>query len=185
MQAQLDALEAYDELAGRTCSDLTGQNLGGKNLPAGVYCFDGDADLSGAALTLTGTGPWIFRIGGALTTAASVTVVGSTEACNGSSVFWLVEDDATIGAGTTFVGNVLAHAAVILEAGAAIDGRVVGLDPASTVTLNANDISACSFGNPLPAHDPVKVTGGPLCTRKVNSIGWPSLVMNLPSAPFL
>jgi hypothetical protein len=28
------------------------------------------------------------------------------------------------------------------------------------VTLNANAITACSFGNPLPAHDPVKVTGG-------------------------
>ena len=75
-------------------------------------------------------------------------------------MFWLVEDDATIGAGTTFVGNVLAHTGVTLEAGAAIDGRAIGLDPASTVTLNANAISACSFGNPLPAHDPVKVTGG-------------------------
>jgi hypothetical protein len=161
VQAQLDASEAYDDLVEMTCTtNLTGQNLGGMNLTPGVYCFDGDAQLTGAALTLTGTGPWIFRIGGALTTAASVTVAGSTQACNGSSVFWLVEDDATIGAGTTLVGNVLAQTGVTLETGADMDGRAVALDPTSTVTLNANDISACSFGNPLPAHAPVKVTGG-------------------------
>jgi hypothetical protein len=37
VQAQLDALEAYDELVERTCiNDLTGQDLGGKNLTPGV-----------------------------------------------------------------------------------------------------------------------------------------------------
>jgi hypothetical protein len=144
-----------------TCtSDLTGQNLGGRTLTPGVYCFDGDAQLTGSALTLSGTGPWIFRVGGALTTAAPVTVTGSTQECDGSSVFWVVEEEATIGAGTAFVGNVLAQMGVTLGAGADMDGRALALDPTSTVVLNGNEITACSFGSPLPAHAPVKVTGG-------------------------
>jgi hypothetical protein len=75
-------------------------------------------------------------------------------------VFWAVGDDVTIGAGTTFVGNILAQMDATLETGADLDGRVIGLDEASTITLNNNDITPCSFGLLLPAHAPVKVTGG-------------------------
>jgi hypothetical protein len=161
VQAQSDALEAYDVLVAMTCgTDLTGQNLGGQSLPPGVYCFDADAQLTGAALTLTGAGPWIFQIVGALSTDASVLVPDSTQNCNGSSVFWQVGGTATVGAGTTFVGNLLAQTSVDLGAGTIVDGRAVALDPASTVTLDANEVNACSFGNLVPVHAPIKVTGG-------------------------
>jgi hypothetical protein len=160
-QAQLDASEAYDELAAMTCdSDLTGQDLGGQSLAPGVYCFDADAQLTGAALTLTGAGPWIFQIGGALSTTAGVTVADSTAACDGSSVFWQVGATATVGAGTSFVGNILAQTGVTLEAGAILDGRAVAPDAASTVTLDTNAVAACSFGEVVPPHAPIKVTGG-------------------------
>ena len=160
-QALLDASETFDELATLTCgTDLSGQNLGGKNLVPGVYCFSADATLSGAPLTLTGTGPWIFKVAGALTTAASVVVSGSTETCNGSNVFWLVGNTATIGAGTAFVGNLLTQSGATLGAAALLDGRAIAIDETSAVTLNANTVTACSFGDPLPVHAPFKVTGG-------------------------
>lgn len=160
-QAQLDASETYDDLVDLACdTDLTGQNLGAQNLAPGVYCLDANAVLSGAPLSLTGTGPWIFQIAGSLTTSANVTVVGSTDICNGSNVFWQVGTTASIGAGTSLVGNILAQTSVTLGAGAAVDGRAIALGPASTVTLNANTVSACSFGELFPPHDPFKVTGG-------------------------
>ena len=159
-QSLLDAAEVYDDLEGMTCgANLTGQDLGGQNLAPGVYCFDADAQLSGAPLTLTGAGPWIFQIGGALSSTTGV-AVGSTQTCDGSSVFWQVGGSATIGAGTAFVGNILARTSVALGAGATVDGRAVALDSASTVTLNTNAVSACRFGELLPPHSPIKVTGG-------------------------
>ncbi len=161
VQARSDASEAYDDVVEMTCtSNLTGQNLGGMSLAPGVYCFDADAQLTGTALMLTGSGPWTFVIGGTLTVTAPVTVATSTQPCNGSSVFWAVGDEATIGPATAFVGNLLAQNGAALGAGATVDGRVITLDPASTVTLNGNAVSACSFGNLLPVHAPVKVTGG-------------------------
>lgn len=160
-QAILAATEAFDDLESLACTaNLSGQNLGGQNLMPGVYCFNADATLSGAGLTLTGTGPWIFKVTGVLSTAASVTVAGGTQACNGSSVFWLVGDDAAIGAGTTFVGNLMAQNSATLGAGAIVDGRVIALDDSSSVVSNANTIRACSFGKLLPVHAPFKVTGG-------------------------
>jgi len=71
-----------------------------------------------------------------------------------------VEDVVTIGPATTFVGNVLAQNDVELGAGTTVDGRAVALPSASTVTLNANTVTACSFGKLLPIHARVKVTGG-------------------------
>jgi Ice-binding-like len=160
VQAQLDASETYDELEAMACeTNLTGQNLGGMNLPHGVYCFDADAQLTSAPLNLTGAGPWIFKIAGSLSTEADVTVAGSA-ACNGSNVFWQVGTAATIGADTSFVGNILALASVSLGAGAALDGRAIALDAASTFTSNMNTVAACSFGEVVPVHEPVKVTGG-------------------------
>ena len=160
-QAQLDASETYDELEAMTCeTNLTGQNLGGMNLTPGVYCFDADAQLTGAPLELTGAGPWIFQIAGSLSTTAKVTIAGSTAACNGSNVFWQVGTTATIGTDTSFVGNILARASVALGAGATLDGRAIALDAASTLTSNANSVAACSFSEVVPIHDPVKVTGG-------------------------
>ncbi|HUE86886.1 MAG TPA: ice-binding family protein [Vicinamibacterales bacterium] len=160
-QARLDASETYDELEAMACAtNLTGQNLGGQNLSPGVYCFDADAQLTGAPLTLTGAGPWIFQIGGALSAGDDVTVAGSTAACNGSSVFWQVGTTASVGAGTSFVGNILAQTSLSLGVGATLDGRAVAGDAASAVTLDTNAVAACSFGEVVPAHAPIKVTGG-------------------------
>jgi hypothetical protein len=129
------------------------------NLSPGVYCFAADAQLAGATLNLTGAGPWIFQIGGALSTTANVAVADGG-VCNGSNVFWQVATTASIGDGTSFVGNILAQTSVTLGAAAVLDGRVVVSDAASTVTLDANTVTACSFGEVAPVHDPIKVTGG-------------------------
>src|ERR1700724_2781972 len=56
LQAQIDETNAYNVLAGRPITtNLTGQDLGGKTLTAGVYGFNTSAQLTGT-LTLNGQG---------------------------------------------------------------------------------------------------------------------------------
>jgi len=184
IQAHHGATLAYQDLAGRTCApanDLTGQTLGvvpNDTLAPGVYCFDGDAPLNGT-LNLTGTGPWIFQVGGALTVAAGSSILTpdlpapSPTTCSGTDVFWQIGDDdpATLLVDSTidgaFVGNVLALGNVTVASGATVDGRLVSLGELDGATLNGgavtmagNTVTACSYGHPLPTATSFKVTGG-------------------------
>ncbi len=74
MQAQMDLTGAYNAAAAQPCGGvLTGQNLGGQALTAGVYCFASTAQLNGN-LVLNAQGNanavFIFEVGGTLTTSA-------------------------------------------------------------------------------------------------------------------
>src|SRR6478672_8898990 len=78
-QAQSDLAVVYTNLANTACNtDLTGQDLGGKTLTPGVYCFSTSAQLTGT-LTLDGQGDpnavFLFKIGSTLTTASASSVV--------------------------------------------------------------------------------------------------------------
>ena len=151
-QAMSDATTAYTALAGQTCDvDLTGQDLGGKTLPPGVYCFNTSAQLTGI-LTLTGnaTDVWVFKIGSTLTTAPDSSVASSVAMINGGqalSVFWQVGSSATLDTGTRFSGNILAHASVTLNNRASLVGRAFGLTGA--VTMDTTDAPAPITNTPL------------------------------------
>src|SRR5687768_7694704 len=50
-QARSDAITAYNNLASQACDfNLTGQDLGGKTLTPGVYCFSTSAQLTGTLI---------------------------------------------------------------------------------------------------------------------------------------
>jgi hypothetical protein len=137
---------------------LTGQDLGGKTLAPGVYCFDSSAELTGT-LNLTGAGPWIFQTGSTLTTASnsSVLVNGSSQGC-APGVFWAVGSSATLGTGTQFQGIILALISATVTTGANVSGGIFGLTGA--VTLDTNLVSTCGSGGTPPAAGTIKVTGG-------------------------
>ncbi len=152
MQAQMDLTSAYNAAAGQPCGGvLTGQNLGGQVLTAGVYCFASSAQLTGT-LTLDAQGNsnavFIFEIGSTLTTASSsqVTIInGGT----GNSVFWQVGNSATLGTGSRFAGNILALSNITLNTGADIScGRALALNGAVTLDTNlvSMDSPDCSAG---------------------------------------
>jgi Ice-binding-like/Domain of unknown function DUF11 len=150
-QAQTDLTTAYNNLVGAPCTtNLTGQDLGGLTLTPGVYCFNSTAQLTGN-LTLDAQGSanavFVFQIGSALTTAASssVQVINGGTNCN---VFWQVGSSATLGAGTAFVGNILALASITLTAGANVSGRVLARNGA--VTMDTNTSGGCGAPNPSP-----------------------------------
>jgi Ice-binding-like len=143
LQAQKDALAAYNLLAGAACThDLTGQDLGGMTLSPGVYCFSSSAGLTGT-LHLTGGGIYIFQIGSTLTTASGSSVlINNARPCDASSnVFWQVGSSATLGTATAFAGNILATASITMTTGATLDGRAIALNGA--VTMDTNTISTC------------------------------------------
>lgn len=134
--AQSDLTTAYNTLAGMTPTQvLTGQDLGGQTLTAGVYFFSSSAQLTGT-LTLDGSGDFVFLIGSTLTTASNSSVITNGNA----NVYWQVGSSATIGTTTAFKGNILALASITMNASATIDnGRALAQNGA--VTLNGNTIT--------------------------------------------
>ena len=107
---------ACDQDFGAVVKDLVGLTL----VP-GVYCADAFT-LSGT-LTLDDTGApngvWIFRTAadGTLITSSGVDAMvqflnGVGSPCN---VWWKVGSSATVGVGTTFIGNILALESIAIE----------------------------------------------------------------------
>ncbi len=169
-QAQADATTAYNVLAGQACNtDLTGTDLGGLTLTAGVYCFSTSAQLTGT-LTLNAQGNsnavFIFQIGSTLTTAsaANVVVINGGSDCN---IFWQVGSSATLGTGTSFVGNILAQASITLTTGASLAGHA--LASTGAVTLASNALAICGEGCSVitigPATLPAATVGVPYSHR--------------------
>jgi hypothetical protein len=148
--AQNSLTSAYNSLTSQACTqDLTGQDLGGKTLLPGVYCFSSSAQLTGI-LTLNAQGnanaTFIFKMGSTLTTAsgASVVVINSASLCN---IFWQVGSSATLGTGTSFAGNILAQASITLTTGSSVTGRTLARTGA--VTLDSSTVTAaCTTGTP-------------------------------------
>ena len=149
-QAHGDAVLAYAALNAMACpsiNNLSGQVLGTAvlSLPPGVYCFNSAAQLTGT-LSLTGAGPWVFKIGSTLTTAvgSQVVVVDAGANCSGSNVFWQVGSSATVDTGTQFAGSIVALASITLNTGAKMDGSAIAL--AGAVTMDTNAVSVCRAG---------------------------------------
>src|SRR5579864_6130951 len=167
VQAQSDLTTAYNDAANPSLTpcpggnNLTGQDLGGKVLVPGVYCFTSSAQLTGA-LTLNG-GPadvWVFQIVSTLTTASAsvVNLVGGASGCN---VYWQVGSSATVGTGSAFVGNILALTDIALQTGATLEpGRALARN--GEVTLDHNTISPtdCAAGGSTTGGTTTGTTGG-------------------------
>jgi type VI secretion system secreted protein VgrG len=155
LAAQNSVTTAYNALTSQACTlDLTGQDLGGKILTPGVYCFSSSAQLTGP-LTLNAPvagGVFIFKIGSTLTTASASSVLptGNASACN---VFWQVGSSATLGTTTSFAGNILAQASITLTTGANVTGRALARTGA--VTLDTNNVSSVTCGGSTTPPTPV------------------------------
>ncbi|MDQ3404870.1 MAG: ice-binding family protein [Actinomycetota bacterium] len=147
-QAQADIGTAITFTAAQACdADLTGQDLGGRTLAPGVYCFNSSAQLTGT-LTLDARGDpnaaWIINVPSSLTTGSNAAVVltGGATPCNNNNITWLIGASATIGTGTSFIGNILAHTSITLAAAASSSGSLYAHTGA--VTMDTNMVSTCA-----------------------------------------
>lgn len=170
LQAQHDNTTAYNDLAAEICNTNVSTDLGGLTLVPGVYCFSSSAQLTGT-VTLNGGGDpnavWIFKIGSTLTTASNSSVVleNGAQQCN---VFWQIGSSATLGTGTTFVGNIFALASITLNTTATVSGRALAQTGAVTLDSNLVSVSVCAVPpvNPIPptlgkAFSPATINVGP------------------------
>jgi len=142
LQAQNDLTTAYNTAAHLpVTTTLTGTDLGGLTLTPGVYFFASSAQLTGQ-LTLNDQGNpdavFVFRIGSTLTTASDSSVVTINDPVTpGISVFWQIGSSATLGTGTDFEGNILAHTSITADSGASVEGRLLAENGAVTLDDNA------------------------------------------------
>jgi hypothetical protein len=144
LAAQTALTATYNTLAGLPCDlVITPADLGGRTLPAGVYCAASSMAVTGT-VTLDGGGnpnaEFVFQIGSTLTTAtsANIALINGAQARN---VWWQVGSSATLGTSTTFRGNIVAFTSITLNDDVTMLGRAlarngaVSLGNRNTITL--------------------------------------------------
>ena len=125
--------------AGNLDAVVIGSNPPGV-IPPGCYFRAGSIDVTANGLvTLSGNGVYIFRsTGGAVTTGANSNIVLAGGACAGN-VFWAPVGATSLGATSTFVGNILDAAGITIGLGAVVNGRALAFG--GTVTTDASTIN--------------------------------------------
>ena len=124
---------AYNDAAGRSPTTVPTE-LGGRTLVAGAYSSaSGTFGMTGT-LVLDGqnnaNAVFIFQTASTLITggAGNISMIRGAQACN---VFWKVGSAATLGAGSTFRGTILAHDSISLGSGVTVHGRLFAGEQAS------------------------------------------------------
>jgi len=124
---------AYINAAGQTPGVVLTE-LAGQTLVAGVYTSaSGTFGMSGT-LTLDGANNansvFIFQTASTLITGGtgSINLIRGAQACN---IFWKVGSAATLGAGSTLDGTVMAHDSISLGSGVTVIGRLLAGEQAS------------------------------------------------------
>jgi hypothetical protein len=188
LQAQSDLTTAYNVAAGQpVTSVLTGQDLGGLQLPAGAYSFSTSAQLTGA-LTLDAAGDpnaqFVFEIGSTLTTASasSVVLINGASPCN---VYWQVGSSATLGTTTAFKGSVMALTSITLDHAATVQGRVLARNAAVTLDDNVIDGSMCGTSTTPPSATTTTTTQAPPASRSTLATRKGTATITRPSTKML
>ncbi|MFY9265769.1 MAG: ice-binding family protein [Solirubrobacterales bacterium] len=147
-QAQSDLSTAYNDAAGRIPAASVPADLGGLSVSPGVFRNASSLLLTGS-LNLNAQGNpnavFIFQAGSSLTTATGsrVNLVNGAQACN---VFWQIGSSATLGTGSTFVGNILALTSTSLNDSVTVNGRVLARNGAVTLINDTVTASGCAPG---------------------------------------
>src|SRR5438270_294372 len=124
-----------------------------------AFLFCASAALTGT-LTLNFQGNpnafFLFKIGSTLTTAsASSIVLTNTSGTCAPNVYWQIGSSATLGTGSSFLGNILALTTITMTTGGTLNGRALARNGA--VTLDTNTLLLASATD-LPALGHVSLT---------------------------
>ncbi|WP_430405976.1 ice-binding family protein [Fluviicola sp.] len=162
-QAAISLTSANTTLVNMACGTTIGSAMGnGQVLTAGVYCQTGVTNLSGN-LILDAQGDanavFVIKIGGTFTTAASSTITLSNSAslCN---VYWHVVGAIVLGPNSTFGGTILGNAAVTLNDGANLSGRVFTTAGALSLTNNIITIASTPVSSTISSNGPTTFCSG-------------------------
>lgn len=140
-----DEATAYEYLKGLACTTtLANADLSGVTLLPGVYCTgSGVFTLTATALYLDAQGDanaqFIFQTTSTVITAASTNIILINDAL-AKNVYWQVGSSVTLGASSSFMGQILAYASITVGGTANVVGRLyaqeaVTCSSAATITL--------------------------------------------------
>lgn len=141
--AQIALTNAYNTLMGQPCpaaNNVGTTDLGGRVLPAGVYCSGSTLSVTGS-LTLDGGGDpnatFVFQAGSSLTGAASIVLINSAQAKN---VYWVNGASATLNA-SAWQGNIVALTSIDLKVNTTLLGRALARNGSVTLDATSNVIN--------------------------------------------
>ena len=135
--AQRDAATAFAAVAGLHVTGRIRGDLAGRTIPPGVYA--GHVLALSGTVTLDAQGDptavFVFRSSSTLVAGAGsrVTLVNGATSCN---VVWLTGKSVDIGAGSVFVGTVLARTSIDARNEAVVEGRLLARKGAVTLDTN-------------------------------------------------
>jgi len=141
-QAKLDLTAAYNDAAGRTCTDIVtlSGNIGGLTLTPGLYKSTSSLAISSGDVTFDAKGNanaiFIIQIASTLTTTSGRKVILSGGAL-ASNIFWQVGSSATFGTTSVMKGTVLAMQSITFDTGASLDGRALARTSGVSMAGNA------------------------------------------------
>jgi len=170
-QAHADFATAYNEFAGLAsppANNLSGADLGGMILSPGVYRFNTEATSAGI-LTFDAKGDssarFVIQIGTTLITTGSSTVL-LINGADARNIYFQLGTAATLGSGSSFVGNILAGSSITAVGGVSVNGRLLALTAA--VTLDTNTVTNPGTTTPTPTPTPMG-TSTPVPTATVSA----------------
>jgi hypothetical protein len=140
-QAKLDLTVAYNNIAGRTATDIVtlSGNIGGLTLTPGLYKSTSSLAISSGDLTFDAKGNteavFIIQIASTLTTTPGRKVILSGGAM-ASNIFWQVGTSATFGTTSEFKGNILAMQSITFNTGATLYGSALAQNGAIVMAGN-------------------------------------------------
>jgi len=140
-QAKLDLTATYNDIAGRTCTDIVtlSGNIGGLTLTPGLYKSTSSLSISSGDLTFDAKGNanaiFIIQIASSLTTTSGRKVILSGGA-SASNIFWQVGSSATFGTTSVFKGTIMAMQSITFNTGATLDGKAFARTGAVTMAGN-------------------------------------------------
>ncbi len=110
----------------------------------GVYCANGATSVGGGGtVTLKGSGTFIFRTAGALTTTANsiVTLVDGASACN---VWWTPAAATTLGVNSTFIGTDIDDSGITVGNLVSWAGRALAFGGTVSTHINTITVPTCA-----------------------------------------
>jgi hypothetical protein len=173
---QLLLTNLYNNIAGLRCDTaLSGQDLGGKTLNSGVYCFTATA-LNSGVLTLDAqnlaTAYWVFQVGSSLNFAlgSSINIINSVSSTTKCKIYWQVGSSTTISTSASFSGIMCSYSSVSVLTDATISGNLYASNGA--ITLQNNAVSGCSVSTCFGKNslDPTVCSGKGVCLTTDNCV---------------
>jgi hypothetical protein len=142
--------------------------------PPGVYCINGAATIGPAGITLSGSGTYIFRVTGSLSTVDN-SVINLSGGASSNNIWWTPSAAATLGANSSFVGTVIDNTGITIGANTSLTGRALAFG--GTISTNSNTITSPSYGGPPPPTPSATLT---LTKIVINDNGGTKVVADFP-----